>query len=98
LSTGQLRECAAADYLSGVSDPDVTGKVGQVIVRIRGAEDPGEVLVGVRGGTEAFIAFAAAPIELGTDVLVVSSRGQRSVDVVPWPFPAELADIDPHSL
>jgi hypothetical protein len=80
-----------------VVDPEVTGKVGQVIVRIRGAEGPGEVLVPVRGGTEAFIAFAATAIELDTDVLVVSSRGERSVDVVPWPFPAELEDSDPLS-
>jgi hypothetical protein len=87
----------AAVYLSGVVDPEVTGKVGQVIVRIRGGEGPGEVLVAVRGGTEAFIAFAATPIELDTDVLVVSSRGERSVDVVPWPFPALLEDSDPLS-
>jgi hypothetical protein len=97
LSTGSQRECVFADYLLVVVDPDVTGKVGQVIVRIRGAEYPGEVLVGVRGGTEAFIAYAHAPIELDTDVLVVSSRGERSVDVVPWPFPAELEDTDPSS-
>ena len=68
------------------------GKEGHVIVRIRGAEAPGEVLVGVRGGTEAFIAYAQAPLELDADVLVVASRGERSVDVVPWPFAAELED------
>ena len=73
-----------------MADHEVTGKVGQVIVRVRGKDGPGEVLVGIRGGTEAFIAFADSPIELDTDVLVVSSRGERSVDVVPWPFAAVL--------
>ena len=69
-----------------VVDPEVTGKVGRVIVRVRGAGGPGEVLVHVRGGSEAFIAFADAVIERDTDVLVVSSRGDRCVDVVPWPY------------
>lgn len=73
-------------------DHEVTGKVGRVIVRVRGAEGPGEVLVRVRGGTEAFIAFADYVIERDTDVLVVSSRGDRSVDVVPWPYLSVEAD------
>jgi hypothetical protein len=80
-----------------VVDPEVTGKVGRVIVRVRGAEGPGEVLVHVRGGSEAFIAFAEGIIERNSDVLVVSSRGHRAVDVVPWPWPQELATGDPLS-
>jgi hypothetical protein len=78
-------------YLLGVLDPEVTGKVGQVILRVRGGEQPGEVLVSVRGGTEAFIAFAKEPIERDTDVLVVGYRGDRCVDVEPWPY-AEVLD------
>lgn len=76
----------------GVVDLEVNGKVGQVIVRIRGAEGPGEVLIRVRGGSEAFIAFAESAIERDADVLVVSSRGERAVDVVPWPFHDYLDD------
>jgi hypothetical protein len=74
-----------------VADPEVTGKVGRVIVRVRGADGPGEVLVSVRGGREAFIAFADSVIERDTDVLVISSRGGRCVDVVPWEFPDQPA-------
>jgi hypothetical protein len=69
-----------------VADPEVNGKVGRVIVRIRGPRGPGEVLVRIRGGTEAFIAYSDCVIERDTDVLVVSSRGARAVDVEPWPY------------
>jgi hypothetical protein len=69
-----------------VVDPEVTGKVGRVIVRVRGPKGPGEVLVRVRGGSEAFIAYSDRVIERDTDVLVVASRGQRAVDVEPWPY------------
>lgn len=75
-----------------MADPEVTGKVGRVIVRVRGADGPGEVLVSVRGGREAFIAFAESVIERDTDVLVISSRGERAVDVVPWEFSDQTAD------
>ena len=71
--------------MTGVADLEVTGKVGRVIVRVRGGAGPGEVLVRVRGGSEAFIAYCDAEIERDTDVLVVNSRGERAVDVVPWP-------------
>ena len=63
----------------------MTGKVGRVIVRVRGGKSPGEVLVRVRGGSEAFIAYCDSAIERDTDVLVVNSRGERAIDVVPWP-------------
>ncbi len=77
-------------------DLEVTGKVGRIIVRVRGAGGPGEVLVRVRGGSEAFIAFAESVIERETDVLVVCSRGDRCVDVVPWPYlaPADNPPAD----
>ncbi len=79
--------------MTRVADPEVTGKVGRVIVRVRGGKGPGEILVRVRGGSEAFIAYCDAEIERDTDVLVVNSRGARSVDVVPWPH--DLAAPDP---
>lgn len=78
--------------MTGVADLEVTGKVGRVIVRVRGGKGPGEVLVRVRGGSEAFIAYCDAEIERDTDVLVVNSRGERSVDVVPWPDDMVLPD------
>jgi hypothetical protein len=81
-------------FTSG-SDPEVHGKVGHVIIRIRGAAGPGEVLVKVRGGTEAFIAYADEAIDRGEDVLVVASRGQRSVDVVPWEVDDEIEQLPP---
>ncbi len=76
----------AAGYPQTPGDPAVVGRLGRVIVRVRGSDGPGEVLVSIRGGTEAFIAFADSLIERDTDVLVVASRGQRAVDVVPWPW------------
>ena len=66
------------------ADPAVQGKVGRVLIRIRGAAGPGEVLVSVRGGTEAFIAYADEVIDRDREVLVIGYRGHRAVDVVPW--------------
>jgi hypothetical protein len=79
---------------TGDADPEVHGKVGRVIIRIRGGAAPGEVLVKVRGGTEAFIAYADHPIDRDTEVLVVSSRGHRSVDVVPWELAQQVTKVD----
>jgi len=54
------------------------------------------VLLRIRGGTETYIAWSTEPLEEGTTVLVVESRGARAVDVVPWTgapaFPADLFD------
>lgn len=66
-----------------MADDEVVGRVGHVTTRIRGADKPGEVSVSVRGGAECFIAYADTPIESSTEVLVVASRGHRSVDVIP---------------
>lgn len=67
-----------------VSDEAVVGCVGEVILRIRGGDAPGEVVVRVRGTVETFIAYADTVLERGASVLVVTSRGNRTVDVVPW--------------
>jgi hypothetical protein len=53
-----------------------------VIVATRGAAGPGEVLVQVRGGTEAYIAWSEQPLARGTEVLVFNARGERTVDVM----------------
>ena len=60
------------------------GKVGRVLVRVRGGAAPGEVVVTVAGSPETYLAYGDEGIAVGSDVLVVSARGGRGVDVVPW--------------
>jgi hypothetical protein len=64
-------------------DPAV-GRYGTLIVGTRGAAGPGEVLVKIRGGTEAYLAWSEEPLAQGTEVLVFDSRGGREVDVMQW--------------
>lgn len=67
----------------GVSpDDSVVGCMGKVIVATRGADGPGEVLVKVRGGTEAYLAWSEQPLGADTSVIVFNSRGERTVDVM----------------
>jgi hypothetical protein len=47
------------------------------------------VLVKVRGGSEAFLAWSEQPIAKGAAVLVFNSRGDRAVDVTEWTDPLE---------
>ena len=69
-----------------VLDGDVVGRIGTVVTRIRGGELPGEVRLPVRGTTELFIAYCPTPVERHETVLVLSSRGNRAVEVehAPW--------------
>jgi hypothetical protein len=60
------------------------GKVGRVLVRIRGAESPGEVELTVDGLPEIYLAYANDEVTVGSDVLVIGDRGARRVEVVPW--------------
>ena len=62
----------------------VVGCTGTLAVATRGPDGPGEVLVGVRGGTEAFLAWSERPLPRGASVLVFNSRGERAVDVMEW--------------
>jgi hypothetical protein len=62
-------------------DP-VVGCVGKVITATRGVDGPGEVLVSVRGGTEAYLAWSEEPLARNTSVIVFNSRGERTVDVM----------------
>jgi hypothetical protein len=66
-------------------DDSVVGCPGRLTVATRGAGGPGEVLVTVRGGTEAYLAWSEQPLVRGTAVLVFNSRGERTVDVMEWP-------------
>jgi hypothetical protein len=63
-------------------DEQVVGCVGKVILATRGADGPGEVLVKVRGGTEAYVAWSEEPLARDTSVIVFNARGQRTVDVM----------------
>ena len=60
------------------------GCTGTLTVATRGADGPGEVLVKMRGGTEAYLAWSEQPLARGTAVLVFNSRGERTVDVMEW--------------
>lgn len=62
----------------------MVGQVGELTHPTRGQDGPGEVRVKIPGGTEYFLAWSDQPLGAGTSVLVVESRGGRTVDVVPW--------------
>ncbi len=65
-------------------DESSVGLVGVLSVATRGAHGPGEVLVKIRGGSEAFLAWSEKPLPRGATVLVIESRGARAVDVIEW--------------
>jgi hypothetical protein len=74
-------------------ETSLIGCIGVLSVATRGSDGPGEVMVKIRGGSEAYIAWSPAPLPRGATVLVIESRGSRTVDVSEWtdpldPFPA----------
>ena len=75
-----------------MSDNAVIGCIGVLHIATRGEHGPGEVYVQVRGGSETFLAWSEEPLARGTRVLVVESRGSRSVDVVEFPESADPLD------
>ena len=68
-------------------DESAIGRVGVIVVATRGPAGPGEVLVKIRGGSEAYLAWSETPLPRGTTVLVIESRGARTVDVAAWEDP-----------
>lgn len=70
-------------------DEALIGCIGKIVVATRGAAGPGEVVVSVRGGREALIAWSAEPLPRGSTVLVIESRGHQAVDVSPWTDPLD---------
>jgi hypothetical protein len=73
-------------------ETSLIGSIGVLSVATRGPAGPGEVLVKIRGGSEAYIAWSPTPLPRGATVLVIESRGSRTVDVSEWtdptaPFP-----------
>jgi hypothetical protein len=71
-------------------DEAVIGCTGRLLIGTRGSAGPGEVLVRIRGGTEAFLAWSEEPLPAGATVLVIESRGARQVDVIEWADPDEV--------
>jgi len=75
-----------------VPDDAVIGCVGVLHIGTRGQRGPGEVVVQVRGGSEAFMAWSEEPLAKGTRVLVVDAREHRAVDVVEFPESTDPLD------
>ena len=74
----------AVDAKGGAAD-SLIGTIGRVTVSIP-ANGPGEVLLPVRGGTEAFAALSDEPIPRHSRVVVVEVLSARSVLVTPLPL------------
>jgi len=74
----------------------LVGRVGTVVVAVRGGELPGEVRVVVEGLPHYYIAYCGEAVLKGQHVLVINSRGSRQLDVEPWdehsPVIAEVLD------
>jgi hypothetical protein len=68
-------------------DGTLVGSIGVLTIATRGEDGPGEVLLSIRGGSECYIAWSPAPLPRGSTVLVIETRGTRSVDVSPWTDP-----------
>jgi hypothetical protein len=64
------------------AEESLLGKVGRVTVSIP-VGGPGEVLLSVRGGTEAFAAWSDEPIARHSRSVVVDTMSARSVFVTP---------------
>jgi membrane protein implicated in regulation of membrane protease activity len=65
------------------------GRIGTVIIAIRGGDLAGEVRVTHDGIAHYYLAYAPDPIPTGEQVLIIHHRGARQVDVEPWPVTAE---------
>ena len=70
--------------MSGADGAPLMGQIGYVTVPIP-ADGPGEVMLPVRGGTEAFAAWSDEPIAKHVRVVVIEQRSGRSVSVTPVP-------------
>ncbi len=69
------------------ADHQVISKVGRVTGEIRPG-GLGEVVIAIRGGSEAYYAYAADPkerIEKGTRVIVIEHEPPRTVVVARYP-------------
>lgn len=67
-----------------MGEHSVIGCVGPLIVATRGPQGAGEVLLSVRGSKEAYLAWSEDPLPRGAEVLVIDTRGPRTVLVEAW--------------
>jgi membrane protein implicated in regulation of membrane protease activity len=65
----------------------LVGRLASVFSRIRGGDLPGEVTVRFGGDVHVFLAYAEEEIPVGTEVLIINSRGNHQVDVESWRKP-----------
>jgi hypothetical protein len=72
------------DATDGTTE-SLLGKIGRVTVSIP-LKGPGEVLLPIRGGSEAFAAWSDEPIARHSRVIVVESLSARSVFVTALPL------------
>jgi membrane protein implicated in regulation of membrane protease activity len=63
----------------------IVGRIGTVVIAVRGGDRPGEVRILLEGMAHYYLAYAATAIPAGAEVLVINDRGARHVDVEPWP-------------
>jgi membrane protein implicated in regulation of membrane protease activity len=70
-----------------VADLSPLGRIGVLLIGTRGPDGPGEVKVKIRGGSETYLAYSDEPLARGTTVLVVETRGARTVSVTSWSDP-----------
>jgi hypothetical protein len=68
--------------VSSSTQQDAVGAVGRLTVAIAPGR-PGEVVIAIRGGTEAFAAWADEPLARNARVLVIEQTSARSVHVTP---------------
>jgi membrane protein implicated in regulation of membrane protease activity len=68
-----------------VTSQSLIGRVGVVVIAVRGGNLPGEVRVVVDGIPHYYLAYAVKPLPTGTEVLVINTRGALQIDVEPWP-------------
>lgn len=71
----------------------LVGRIGSVVHPVRGGTRPGEVRVVVDGIAHYYLAYAAAAIPAGAEVLIINNRGARQVDVEPWPTMPRDGDV-----
>ena len=64
----------------------LVGRTGRVVVRVRGGDVPGEVVLNVHGLPETYLAYSTDELPIGSHVLVIGTRGGRRIDVEPWSF------------
>lgn len=70
--------------MSPETDQSLVGTTGEVSMRIRGGELPGEVRVVVAGLPHYYLAYSPVPVPAGSRVLVINCRGARQIDVELW--------------